>query len=144
MDTVWTHVVFSQLFRSEVIVFYRFFSQNIFFLDIFLLRRAQFKRIAERRKHLVSGKHTVVTKLKRNMLRLLSFFELEMPPRRRRQSFCFILVTTVVKQITSYICPHHVLCEFRVFAHSAYRFIRRQVRAYHTYLYYGGNQIKAE
>ena len=39
---------------------------------------------------------TVVTKLKRNNLRLCSFFELEMPLRRRRQSFRFILVTTVV------------------------------------------------
>ena len=39
--------------------------------------------------------YTVVTKLKRNNLRLRSFFEIEMPLWRRRQSFHFNLVTTV-------------------------------------------------
>ena len=37
----------------------------------------------------------VVTKLKRNNLRLRPFFEIEIPLRRRRQSFRFILVTAV-------------------------------------------------
>ena len=39
--------------------------------------------------------HTVVTKLKRNNLRLRSIFEIEMPLWRRRQSFRFNLATTV-------------------------------------------------
>ena len=39
--------------------------------------------------------YTVVTKLKRNNWRLRSFFEIEMLLWRRRQSFRFILVTTV-------------------------------------------------
>ena len=42
--------------------------------------------------------YTMVTKLKRNNLRLRSFFEKEMPLWRRRHSFQFILVTTVFQQ----------------------------------------------
>ena len=53
----------------------------------------------------------VVTKLKLNNLRLRSFFEIEMPLWRRRQSsFCFILGTTVVFVIT--LSLGHSWCRF--------------------------------
>ena len=40
-----------------------------------------------------------VTKLKRNNLQLRSFFKIEMPLGKRRQSYRFILVTTVYNAV---------------------------------------------